>query len=85
LKWYTRGLEALAQDTSSEVGRFSIANEDDIAEAVRLEQGIDIVVPWDGTFADRVSEVAASISDDIAIKDDQGRTLTYSQMMVRVL
>ncbi|KAI3334672.1 hybrid PKS-NRPS PsoA [Ustulina deusta] len=85
LKWYTRALQALAQDPFSQVGKCPISNEIDIVEATQLGRGDDITVPWNGTVVDRVDEIAADIPGEIAIKDDQGQTLTYSQLTARTL
>ncbi|RWA13463.1 hypothetical protein EKO27_g1633 [Xylaria grammica] len=83
LKWYTRALKGLAHDPSSQVGRCPLSNETDIVEAIELGRGTEIEVAWKGTLTDRVDEVATSLPKDIAIKDDQGQTLTYAQMTAR--
>ncbi|KFA47547.1 hypothetical protein S40293_02162 [Stachybotrys chartarum IBT 40293] len=80
LKWYTRALEALAQDPLTEVRRCPISNNADIKAAVDLGRGNDVEVPWKGTLADRVTDVAAAFPTAIAVRDDEGETLTYSQM-----
>ncbi|GAB1312360.1 hypothetical protein MFIFM68171_02570 [Madurella fahalii] len=85
LKWYTRALEALARDPSSEVAKCPISNEADIADAIELGRGTDMEVPWNGTLTDRVDEVAAELPDGIAIKDDEGQPLTYAQMSARLM
>lgn len=83
LKWYSRALEALTLDSSCEVGRCPISSTADIAEATELGRGKDIEVPWKGTLVDRIEEVARTSSQNIAIKDDQGQTLTYDQTVAR--
>ncbi|KAL7619777.1 hypothetical protein AAE478_010319 [Parahypoxylon ruwenzoriense] len=85
LKWYTRALEALARDPHSEVGKCQISNETDIMEAIELGRGSDVEVPWNGTLIDRIDEVAAELPEGIAIKDDQGETLTYARMTARTI
>jgi amino acid adenylation domain-containing protein len=84
LSWYTRALEALVHDSSREIRRCPLANESDIAEAVRLGRGPETRVPWKGTLVDRILEVSKGISRDVAVNDDLGRTLTYGQMMAVV-
>ncbi|KFH44047.1 Nonribosomal peptide synthetase-like protein [Hapsidospora chrysogenum ATCC 11550] len=84
LSWYTRALEALAHDSSREIRLCPLANESDIAEAVRLGRGPETRVPWAGTLVDRIVEISKGMSRDVAVKDDLGRTLTYGQMMAVV-
>ncbi|GAP92555.2 putative beta-ketoacyl synthase domain-containing protein [Rosellinia necatrix] len=83
LKWYTRALEALAQDPSCQVGRCPLSNDIDVEEAVKLGRGIDVEVPWNGTLTDRVDEVTAKLPGDVAIKDEQGQEFTYATMTNR--
>ncbi|KAI1493275.1 hypothetical protein F5X96DRAFT_688843 [Biscogniauxia mediterranea] len=71
LKWYTRALEALARGPC--------------LEAIELGRGSEMTVTWNGTLTDRIDEVSAELPESIAIKDDQGQTLTYAQMTARVL
>ncbi|KAK6066342.1 beta-ketoacyl synthase domain-containing protein [Seiridium cupressi] len=85
LKWFTRALEALARDPNLEVGLCPISNEADVAEAIELGQGSITEVPWKGTVTDRVDEVAAAQPESVAIRDDQGQTLTYAQMTARMI
>ncbi|KAI1279073.1 hybrid PKS-NRPS PsoA [Xylaria sp. FL0933] len=85
LKWYTRALQALAQDPFSQVGKCPISNEADVAEAIELGRGDSIKVPWSGTLVDRVNEVAADVPGEIAVEDDQGQKLTYAQLTSRTL
>ncbi|KAI1328158.1 hybrid PKS-NRPS PsoA [Xylariaceae sp. FL0255] len=85
LKWYTRALEGLAHDPSCQIGRCPLANDADVNEAVELGRGDGIDVPWKGTLTDRVDKMIAASPDDIAIKDDQGTTLTYAHMKARML
>ncbi|RYP78585.1 hypothetical protein DL770_006880 [Monosporascus sp. CRB-9-2] len=42
-----------------------------------------MAIPWDCTLIDRIDEVAVAQPDCVAIKDDNGRSLTYGQMMAR--
>ena len=84
-KWYRRALEALARDPYSEVGKCQISNESDIEEAIELGRGSAIGVPWNATLTDHIDEVAAELPEGIAIKWDQGRTLTYRQMTARMI
>lgn len=83
LKWYTRSLEALARDPSFEVNKCPISNELDVAEVIALGQGNEIEVPWKGTLVNRIDEMAAKFSDDLAIIDEQTQNLTYVQMTAR--
>lgn len=85
LRWYTRALEALAQDPGGEVGKCPISNEADVVEALDLGRGKTIEVPWKGTLTDRVDEVAAEFPGGVAIKDDQGQSFTYVQMIARTM
>ncbi|KAI1419258.1 hybrid PKS-NRPS PsoA [Xylaria sp. FL1777] len=85
LKWYTRALQALAQDPFSQIGKCPISNEVDIMEATELGRGDDVRVPWKGTLVDRVDEIAADLPEEFAIKDDQGQVLTYAQLTARTL
>ena len=84
LKWYTRALEALARNPSSEAGKCPISNDADIVEAIELGRGSCVETPWSGTLTDRVDEVVTEVPHNIAIKDDQGQTLTYTQMTTRM-
>ncbi|KAI1383554.1 hybrid PKS-NRPS PsoA [Hypoxylon trugodes] len=83
LKWYTRALEALAQDPYSEVGDCQICNETDRKEAIGTGYGGDIEIPWNGTIVDRIDELVSELPEDIAIKDDRGGVLTYAQMAAK--
>ncbi|KUJ10079.1 hybrid PKS-NRPS PsoA [Mollisia scopiformis] len=87
LKWYTRALEGLARDVCTEVGRCPISNVTDIQEALELGRGTDMKIPWaqNGTLTGRVDEIAAQLPKGIAIRDEQSRTLTYTQMRARMM
>ncbi|OTA89383.1 hypothetical protein M434DRAFT_14594 [Hypoxylon sp. CO27-5] len=85
LKWYTRALEYLARDPQSEVGKCQISNETDITEAIELGRGREVEVPWKGTLIDRIDEVAGELPEGIAIKDDQGKVLTYATTIERTI
>ena len=78
-----RALEALARDPSILVGNCPISDSMDLKQALDLGRGMDIVVKWRGTLADRVSEIAASFPDSTAIIDEKGHAITYSQMIRR--
>ncbi|OTA65769.1 hypothetical protein K449DRAFT_431220 [Hypoxylon sp. EC38] len=85
LKWYTRALEYLARDPQSEVGKCQISNETDITEAIELGRGREVEVQWKGTLIDRIDEVAGELPEGIAIKDDQGKVLTYATTIERTI
>lgn len=82
LKWYARALESLAHDTECEIGKCSISNSADMAEASRLGRGTVLNVPWNG-LPERVGEVVSEQPDGIAIVEDQGKTFTYAQMAAK--
>lgn len=83
LKWYTRALEALARDPCCEIGRSPISNETDTSEAIELGLGDDVEVPWKEKITDRIETVAGTLPDAIAIGDEDGHILTYTQMTER--
>jgi hybrid polyketide synthase/nonribosomal peptide synthetase ACE1 len=53
-------------------------------EAIELALGDEIVeLPWNGTIAGRVDEVANRQPEAVAIKYEDGQNLTYTQMRER--
>lgn len=85
LRWYTRALEALARDPRCEICKCPISNDSDISAAIELGLGDDVEVPWKGKITDRVDVVAATLSEAIAIRDEDGHSLTYTQMIERIM
>ncbi|RYP12847.1 hypothetical protein DL767_011072 [Monosporascus sp. MG133] len=58
-------------------------NGTDILQATALGRGIDMAITRDGTLIDRIDKVAVAQQDCAAVKDDNGRSLTYGQLMAR--
>ncbi|KAI1167690.1 hypothetical protein F5B18DRAFT_600946, partial [Nemania serpens] len=85
LKWYTRALEAFAYNSSCHISECSLSNDTDIAEALDLGRGDEVDLLWKGTLTDRLDKVMAGSPDDIAIKDDEGKILTYAQTKARII
>ncbi|EEA23761.1 hybrid PKS-NRPS PsoA [Talaromyces marneffei ATCC 18224] len=84
LKWYTRALEALAQNPSCEISRCPISSDADIKMVIELGLGDVVEVPWKGTITDRVDNIAGALPDIIAIQDEDGHSLTYTQTIQRM-
>jgi amino acid adenylation domain-containing protein/thioester reductase-like protein len=83
LKWYVRALEGLAMNPDCEIGQCPLSNSRDTADTIELGRGSSIDIPWEGTITDRISNIAAELPEDVALKDDHGQALTYSQMISR--
>lgn len=85
LGWFSRAVEGLAAETSTQVGHCPIVDDSDIRAAVELGRGSQTEVPWKGTLIDRIDEVAEQFPTDMAIQDDDGEVLTYAEMQARAL
>ena len=90
MTWYTRILDALARETSTCIARCPVAIKTDLSYAIEL--GIGKQPParsgmpsWGpGTLIHRVEKIAHQYPDSVALMDEHGGKLTYSQMMVRI-
>ncbi|KAK0618512.1 hypothetical protein B0T17DRAFT_592263 [Bombardia bombarda] len=93
--WYTRILDALAHDPSLPIISCPVATEADLRHAVELGTGKPVdeaalqesSCDWDDngdTLIHRVDRVACQYPTSIALLDDNGGRLTYSDMMIRI-
>lgn len=83
LGWFTRAIENLCRQPSTEISRCRISNDSDISQVVKLGRGDYSHIPWEGTVIDRINEMAKQYAGDIAIEDDEGQFLTYHEMLER--
>lgn len=89
MTWYTRILDALSREPSSTcVPRCPVATEEDLRHAVHLGVGKQLPAEswpdWSpGTLVHQVERTAWQYPDSVAMVDDHGGRLTYSQTMTR--
>ncbi|WDK22652.1 beta-ketoacyl synthase domain-containing protein [Colletotrichum graminicola] len=81
MKWYTHMLKSFAHDSSVRVSTCSLADPQEMRKAAALGHGPTVDIEWEGTIIDQVARSAAQFSDSIAIKDDEGNELKYSDMI----
>ena len=91
MTWYTRILDALAREPSTCIARCPVAIAPDLSYAVELGIGkqpsvdIEKMPGWGpGTLIHQVERIANQYPDSIALMDEHGGKLTYSQMRVRI-
>ncbi|KAH8766116.1 polyketide synthase [Diaporthe sp. PMI_573] len=84
VKWYEAALTAFLHDPDISIGSYSLSNQQGDAKALGLGEGPRL--PLDvhhHTLAHQIEEMAISYPDSVAIADNQGYHLTYSEMMAR--
>ncbi|ROT36433.1 beta-ketoacyl synthase domain-containing protein [Sodiomyces alkalinus F11] len=82
-KWYMHTLKSFAQDSSVRVSTCSLADAQEMRKATALGHGPTVNIEWEGTLVDQIARVATEFPDAIAIKDDDGNQVSYSDMIKR--
>ncbi|KAI0869514.1 hybrid PKS-NRPS PsoA [Hypoxylon argillaceum] len=83
LSWFTRALEGFALESSTKVHDCPISNKEDIEHVTKLGLGEFLDVTWSGTVIDRIDQMASEHADTVALKNGNGHTLTYAEMVAR--
>ncbi|CAH0050588.1 unnamed protein product [Clonostachys solani] len=78
--WYMHMLKTFARDSSIRVSNCPLADPNEIDKAIDLGQGSKVNIEWEGTLVDQFERIAAQCPNSVAIKDDDGNQLSYSDM-----
>ncbi|WYZ38312.1 hypothetical protein EsH8_III_000226 [Colletotrichum jinshuiense] len=81
MRWYTHILTSFAHDSSIRVSTCSLADPHEMRKTAALGHGPTTDIEWKGTLIDQVARTAAQFPDSIAIKDDDGNQVSYSDMI----
>lgn len=85
LKWYKAALTTFLSDPNIAVGSFPLSSEKDEENATALASGPRAGVDMHHqTLAHQIQAMANLYPDSMAITDNMGNHLTYSEMMVRL-
>ncbi|KAI0107448.1 hybrid PKS-NRPS PsoA [Nemania sp. FL0031] len=83
MKWYICSIEGFTKAPLTRVADCPFYTQQDVDLALSHGLGRNMEISWGGTVIDRIESMAQNYSDQVAIKDDRGRSVTYDQMMVR--
>ncbi|KAL2756326.1 hypothetical protein ACRALDRAFT_1033186 [Sodiomyces alcalophilus JCM 7366] len=85
MKWYMHTLKSFAHDSSIRVSTCPLADSQEMRKATALGHGptgnFPVNIEWEGTLVDQIERVATKFPDSIAIKDDDGNQVSYSDMI----
>ena len=84
LETYTHFVQALMQDVSLSLEKTPLFSEKQLAGAVQVGLGLDLVSDWPSTLPHRIDQIAQENADKIALTDGLSNSLTYAAMIKRV-
>ncbi|GAB1314574.1 hypothetical protein MFIFM68171_04784 [Madurella fahalii] len=84
LETYGHFINVLSQDVSCSQEDTPLFSENQLARAVRVGLGPDLVSDWPATLPHRIDQIAQEHSDNVALMDGLGNKLTYRAMISRV-
>jgi hybrid polyketide synthase/nonribosomal peptide synthetase ACE1 len=84
LETYTHFVHVLAQDVSLSLEDTPLFSEKQLARAVQVGLGPDLVSDWPATLPHRIDQVARENADKTALMDGLGSSLTYTAMIKRI-
>ncbi|MCJ1434188.1 hypothetical protein MMC27_003555 [Xylographa pallens] len=82
LSCYINLLTTLTEDSDLAAGDVSMFDSQEVDQALKLGQGQNIELP-NGSYLDKIDEIAAIQPDSLALKDGSGNELTWTQMVSR--
>lgn len=84
LETYTHFVDVLSQDVSCSLENTPLFSEKQLARAVQVGVGPNLVSEWPATLPHRIDQVAQENPDNLALMDGLGNELTYKAMISRV-
>lgn len=81
MNWYIHALKSFALDSSVRVSTCPLAGTQEMRKATQLGHGPTVEIEWEGTLIDQIERVAIKSPSSIAIKDDDGNRVSYSDMI----
>ncbi|KAI6764126.1 hypothetical protein HG530_007915 [Fusarium avenaceum] len=83
MKWYIHMLKSFAQDSSIKLRSCPLIDAQEMSQSITLGHGPIVDIEWDGTLVDQVVRIAAELPNSTAIKQDDGKQVSYAEMMDR--
>ncbi|KAF3766643.1 hypothetical protein M406DRAFT_252003 [Cryphonectria parasitica EP155] len=84
LETYVHLLSALAKNTTLSLDDTPLFSEKQLAQAVQVGVGTDLISDWPATLPHRIDQVAQENGDKTALLDGHGSCLTYTAMSRRI-
>ncbi|KAJ4287123.1 hypothetical protein N0V88_007745 [Collariella sp. IMI 366227] len=84
LETYVHLLDVLTSDPSLALKDTPLFGEKQLARALQIGRGPNLVSDWPPTLPHRIDQVAQEHSESIALMDGTGKVLTYSDMANRI-
>ena len=84
LETYAHFIRVLAQDVSVSLEKTPLFSEKQLAHAVQVGIGRDLVSDWPLTLPHRIDQIAQENADKIALMDGLSSSLTYAAMIKRI-
>ncbi|KAK3988690.1 lovastatin nonaketide synthase [Cladorrhinum sp. PSN332] len=84
LKTFAHFIDILSQDASLTLQNTPLFSEQQLAVAVNVGRGPDLVQNWPDTLPHRIDQVAKENPDSLALMDGLDKRLTYSAMLNRI-
>ncbi|KAI9776743.1 MAG: putative Hybrid PKS-NRPS biosynthetic cluster [Geoglossum umbratile] len=83
LRCYTKLLHQFCENPSGRVGEVSLYWEEDINKAIVAGRGETKISKWEKTLPHQVARMAQLYPNNLAVKDESGKSMTYRTMMRR--
>nr|AFI23580.1 PKS-NRPS hybrid [Colletotrichum higginsianum] len=81
---YLELLKAFSRNPAARTSAPSLYNPDEVKAAIQLGRGAFSTAHWPSTLVHRFDQIAERYKTRTAIQDGMGRSLTYSEMSIRV-